>query len=377
MSIYEKIVVNEQVLANVRRMCDSRKGPIVFCPTHRSYVDFLLVSLVLYYYQMEVPHICSGEDFLSMVLVGSLLRSAGAFFMRRSFREDELYKAIFKEYVTILAADNTILEFFIEGTRSRTNKTMYPKYGFLSILTQAYYKGRLNELTFIPVTINYTRTLEGETFPFELTGEAKVKESLSRLLKAIQIFSMNLGTIYLDFCEPIVFSEFEKKQKEQDRLKIANNLGLEIVYTFLRNVRIMPTNLVAGILLLQRKGISKDDLERKVRWLGQTLQQKGYALSTYGLPSVNTLKIGLNHLADYVDWKRDIVMPKVGGKDFKNLMMLAYYRNPLNQIFFNEGIIIVSMFAFGEESVWKSGVDIDKMFEKACFLSNLLAMEEV
>jgi glycerol-3-phosphate O-acyltransferase len=66
--------------------------------------------------------------------------------------------------------DNINMEFFIEGTRSRTNKILPPKYGFLNILTKAYYKNKVQELTFIPVTINYTRTLEGETFPIELTG---------------------------------------------------------------------------------------------------------------------------------------------------------------------------------------------------------------
>jgi glycerone phosphate O-acyltransferase/fatty acyl-CoA reductase len=207
-SIYEKIVVNEQILANLRRLCDDRNGPLIFCPTHRSYIDFLLISLVLYYYKMEVPHICAGEDFLNIIFVNQLLRSSGAFFMRRTFKGDDLYKAIFKEYVTLLATDNLNMEFFIEGTRSRTNKILYPKYGFISILTSAFFKEKVKELTFIPVTINYTRTLEGETFPFELTGEEKVKESLGRLIKAIQIFSMNLGTIYLDFCEPIKLSEF-------------------------------------------------------------------------------------------------------------------------------------------------------------------------
>lgn len=100
------------------------------------------------------------------------------------------------------------IEFFIEGTRSRTNKILSPKYGFISILTGTYYKGKVEEITFIPATINYSRTLEGESYLNELTGEEKVKESLSRLIKAVEIFTMNLGTIYLDFCEPINLSEF-------------------------------------------------------------------------------------------------------------------------------------------------------------------------
>jgi glycerone phosphate O-acyltransferase/fatty acyl-CoA reductase len=168
--------------------------------------------VVLHFYQMEVPHICSGEDFLNIIIVNNLLRASGAFFMRRTFKGDDLYKTIFQEYVTRLAMDNLNLEFFIEGTRSRTNKILSPKYGFLSILTKAYYKKKVEDLTFIPVTINYTRTLEGETFPIELTGQDKVKESLGRIVKAVEIFSMNLGTIYLDFCDPINFNEFNQQK---------------------------------------------------------------------------------------------------------------------------------------------------------------------
>jgi glycerol-3-phosphate O-acyltransferase len=92
----------------------------------------------------------------------------------------------------------------------------------------------------------------------------------------------------------------------------------------------MPTNLVASVVLLQRKGINEMDLEDKVRWLGQTLAQRNILLSTYGLPSVNTCKIGLQHLNDYLIKQRDIYAPKVSGKDNNNYMMLAYYRNPLN-----------------------------------------------
>lgn len=60
-------------------------------------------------------------------------------------------------------------------------------------------------------------------------------------------------------------------EEEKDRLTITNNLGLEIIYSLQRNIRMMPTNLVASVILLQRKGISESDLEEKVRWLGQTL----------------------------------------------------------------------------------------------------------
>lgn len=73
---------------------------MIFCPTHRSYVDFLLVSAILFYYKMEVPHICAGEDLMMITGISHFLRMSGAFFMRRTFRGDPLYKALFTEYVT-------------------------------------------------------------------------------------------------------------------------------------------------------------------------------------------------------------------------------------------------------------------------------------
>jgi len=76
-------------------MCENRKGPLIFCPTHRSYVDFLLLSAVLFFYNMEVPHICAGEDFLGITGVVHLLRCSGAFFMKRTLSTDPLYKAVF------------------------------------------------------------------------------------------------------------------------------------------------------------------------------------------------------------------------------------------------------------------------------------------
>lgn len=141
---------------------------------------------------------------------------------------------------------------------------------------------------------------------------------------------------------------FNPFQNPKDRIKITNDLGEKIVFQLQDNVRYMPTNLVAAMLLLNRKGISQDDLQKKVIWLGTTLVQRGYNLSTEGLPSTNTLKIGITHLQEYLDKKRDILEPSVVPKvDYKNYLMLGYYRNPLNHIFFNEGCVIVAMNSYG------------------------------
>jgi glycerol-3-phosphate O-acyltransferase len=72
-----------------------------------------------------------------MLLVRWLFRKSGAFFLRRSYADgsDILYATIFREYVQRILCDGQSLEFFIEGTRSRSGKMLHPKFGLLSIIT--------------------------------------------------------------------------------------------------------------------------------------------------------------------------------------------------------------------------------------------------
>lgn len=168
--IYKQMVVNENQVERIRKLVATRKGPVIFCPTHRSYMDFLIVSLVLYGWQILPPHIVAGEDLMHIKGVSHVLRYSGALFMRRSLKGDDLYKAIFSEYIKQLAKDYSVMEFFIEGTRSRVNKMLTPKFGILNFINKSYFDKDVEEVTFVPVSINYTRVLEGESFPGELTG---------------------------------------------------------------------------------------------------------------------------------------------------------------------------------------------------------------
>ncbi len=81
--------------------------------------------------------------------------------------------------------DNGYVEFFVEGTRSRSFKMLNPKFGMMTIITDCVFDGKINDAFIVPITINYEKVLEGDTFPYELLGEEKVKESLGRLVRAV------------------------------------------------------------------------------------------------------------------------------------------------------------------------------------------------
>ena len=99
--------------------------------------------------------------------------------------------------------DECYLEFFVEGTRSRTGKIMQPKFGLLGIVIDTVIENKIPDATFIPMTINYEKVFEADTYPLELLGESKVKESFLRVLNATKIMNNNQGRIYIEFGEPI------------------------------------------------------------------------------------------------------------------------------------------------------------------------------
>lgn len=135
-------------------------------------------------------------------------------------------------------------------------------------MTNTYFDSHTDEITFVPVNINYTRTLEDTSFPGELTGQPKIKESLGRIIGAMETLSMSYGALYLNFHDPIHLSEqvsavkkevgddFDPYKNKKDRLFFNNRLGYRLVFQLQSQTMIMPTTLVATVLLLYRKGIS-------------------------------------------------------------------------------------------------------------------------
>ena len=96
--LYSGVVINEIGLEATKEVFAKQNSAMVLLPSHRSYIDFLIMSYVLYSFALPVPHIAAGDDFLNVMLVRWVFRHSGAFFMRRTFGDDELYKHIFAEY---------------------------------------------------------------------------------------------------------------------------------------------------------------------------------------------------------------------------------------------------------------------------------------
>ena len=180
---------------------------LVYAPSHRSHIDYLLLSYALFHAGLMPPYIAAGDN-LDLPIVGPLLRRGGAFFMRRSFADDPLYSAVFSEYVYQVLQRGHPVEYFIEGGRSRTGRLLQPRTGMLRMTVRSHRRGVLRPIAIVPVHIGYEKLVEAGAYLDQLRGEAKPKESVRNVLRSLRLVRQSFGKAALDFAEPIRLAEF-------------------------------------------------------------------------------------------------------------------------------------------------------------------------
>lgn len=260
--LYTSVLINETSLNNLKSSFGNQQ--VIYLPSHRSYADFMLMSFICFSYNLEVPAIAAGMDFHGMMGLGEMLRKTGAFFMRRSFSSDDAYWRVFKEYMHEVITHNDFgLEFFIEGTRSRSCKALSPKTGLLSMALEPYFMGEIHDIKVVPVSVSYEKPLEEQLFVYELLGIPKPKESTMGFIKAVtNLKNQNLGRVYFDIGEPISLNTYygasTKRFKhsiepafvqtlDRDDMNLVTDLANEVVRRQQDKIVIMPYNLIALI----------------------------------------------------------------------------------------------------------------------------------
>ncbi|OSN06496.1 glycerol-3-phosphate 1-O-acyltransferase PlsB [Lonsdalea iberica] len=174
---------------------------IVYVPCHRSHMDYLLLSYVLYHQGLVPPHIAAGIN-LNFWPAGPIFRRLGAFFIRRTFKGSKLYSTLFREYLGELFTRGYSVEYFVEGGRSRTGRLLDPKTGTLAMTLQAMLRGGTRPITLVPIYIGYEHVMEVGTYSKELRGATKEKEGFLQMVRGLRKLR-NLGQGYVNFGEPL------------------------------------------------------------------------------------------------------------------------------------------------------------------------------
>ena len=189
----------------------ARSHSIVYVPCHRSHIDYLLISFVLYVRGISIPHIAAGSN-LNIPVLGPILRRGGAFFLRRKIKGDPLYATVFTEYLSLMINQGFPIEYFIEGGRSRSGRMLRPKAGMLAMTLHSHLKHRSRPLAFVPIYIGYEKLMEGNTYVAELGGKPKQGESLVGLFSTLRELKKYFGKVHINFGEPLSLSGFLDKQ---------------------------------------------------------------------------------------------------------------------------------------------------------------------
>ncbi|MDK1289144.1 glycerol-3-phosphate 1-O-acyltransferase PlsB [Pseudoalteromonas umbrosa] len=269
----------------VRSLAD--KGhEIIYVPCHRSHMDYLLLTYVIYHQGLVPPHIAAGVN-LNFFPAGGIFRRSGAFFIRRSFAGNKLYSAVFKEYLSQLFIKGYSVKFYTEGGRSRTGRLLPPKTGMLAMTMQSMLKGIDRPISIVPVYIGYEHVMEINTYLKELAGNNKKNESVLGVFKAIKNLR-NYGRGYLNFGQPINLNQYLNEHQPDWRQAISaedapkpqwlNNQVANVADQIMTNINASAAlnviNVLATILLSNEQfALSKQKLLEQLRFY-LALQQR-------------------------------------------------------------------------------------------------------
>lgn len=324
---------------------------LVYVPCHRSHIDYLLLSYVLYEQGLMPPHIAAGRN-LNMPVIGPLLRRGGAFFLRRSFRGQPLYARVFDEYLHRLLSRGHSLEYFIEGGRSRSGRLLAPRPGMLAMTLGSFLRrpadGR--PLSFVPVYIGYERILEEASYQRELAGGAKRKETPLALLGVLGRLREPYGRVTVNVGEPLALDAFLDAHQpgwREDlgeprpawRADAVSRLGETLARRINAAATLNPVNLVAlGLLATPHRAIEAELLERQLALLAE-LRRPRPGDESHPLPA-GAPRDWIDHaralgLLDY----RPHPLGDLVTADERQAGRLAWYRNNVLHLYALAGLV--------------------------------------
>jgi glycerol-3-phosphate O-acyltransferase len=244
----------------------ARDGTLILLPSHKSHVDYMVVSYQFNQMGLPTPLVAAGDN-LDFFPMGILSRQSGAFFIRRSFKGDRLYAAVVDAYVRRIIRDGFPIEVFLEGGRSRTGKLLEPKLGLLSMIVDATLAESQRRTYFVPMSIGYERIVETDSYGLEMTGGEKHKENAVGLLRTRRIFKHRYGRINMQVGEIVTLDKWSVETgltageplRPAKRRALVSRLARHVMDEINRVTAVTPGALTALVLLSHsHRGLSHE-----------------------------------------------------------------------------------------------------------------------
>ena len=345
--IYDGVDVRH--LARLRATTHDRRE-VIYLPSHRSHMDYLLVSYILYQEGLALPQIAAGVN-LNFWPVGALLRRCGAFYLRRSFKGDRLYTAVFRAYVDVLIQRGQPMKFYPEGGRSRTGRLLSPKTGMLSMAVTSALGGKGAPAAIVPVYIGYDRVMEVNKYFDELRGTRPKKgESMGDLVRgSTKVLKRKYGRVFVSFGEPIDLQAYADAHlpdwREQMRSldmdarprwlqDFVSSLAERVMEGINATATLNATGLASLVLLgSPQKAVAEDEMVGTLALLAQLARHSPYSRDATAPAETDGRKL----LAEAEPLMRLIRVPHAWGDvltvESRQAVLLTYTRNNVMHLF--------------------------------------------
>ncbi|KAF2275559.1 glycerol-3-phosphate acyltransferase [Westerdykella ornata] len=355
---HQGVHVSSEEVLRLRKVAEEaakKKQSIIFLPCHKSHVDYVSLQIICYRLGLALPTVVAGDN-LNFPIVGSFLQHAGAMWIRRSFGGDQLYTTTVQAYIDTLLANGYNLECFVEGGRSRTGKLLPPKFGILSYIVDSIASGHVEDAIICPVSTQYDKVIEVDSYISELLGHPKPKENLMDFLSASSVLSLKLGRVDVRFHEPWSLREFITEQRQRfsqlpkplspkdERVRILRTMGYRVLSEINEVSVVMPTALVGTVLLtLRGRGVGKSELIRRVEWLSERVRAQGGRVAHFaGLPTSVVVERALEVLGPgLVGLVRGLPEDTYYAVD---RFQLSFYRNMTIHLFILQSLLCAALY---------------------------------
>ena len=346
----EKLNYDRDALERIYRL--AQRHPVVFLPSHKSNLDHLVLRYALYENGHPPNHTAGGIN-MNFLPIGPLLRRSGVFFIRRTFKDNPVYKFVLGQYIDYLIEKRFPLEWYIEGGRSRSGKLLPPRFGLLACVVDAYRRGKSEDVCLIPVSIAYDQIQDVASYVSEQRGGEKQRESFRWLVGVLRMLKRRYGEIYIRFGEPLSLREALGSAPDgggatadDERNIELQKLAFEVSARINRATPITATSLVTLALLgAGDRALTVDETVKAVTALVEYVRKRG--LPTTGTVELDEPRAVLGVLGALVE--NDIVTSYSGGPDVvyaigpDQHLAAAYYRNAVIHFFVNAAIVELAL----------------------------------
>jgi glycerol-3-phosphate O-acyltransferase len=324
---------------------------IIYMPSHRSHMDYLLISYCLYGVGLFPPLTAAGIN-LNFWPVGGVLRRSGAFYLRRTFGGNRLYATVFNEYMHFIVTRGHPINFFVEGGRSRTGRLLNPKTGMLAMVVHSFLRSHERPIALIPMFVGYDKVMEVRSYVNELRGSKKRAESVSDLLKTVRALKKEFGRAWIGFGEPLFLDEYLTAQKADWRSEEASSevkppwmaplvhqLASEIMKRINSATIAYPVALASTVMLaIPHRALAVDDLCHHVGLFREVIRRCKYSpdieVAEESPQAIVAIMEEVGGLARLKDSTGDVLYIAES-----EAVLLQYYRNSIQHLFVMPSLI--------------------------------------